>query len=214
MKHMLTILRLFNNPRFSDVTIRFETAGIEFPAHQNILAHCSPPMNNVLLQNPETEVLYFNSLNGGESTYSYWRVFQYMYEGSYSLHSTETLDGIGRFRELQKCAEYWINLSEDEPELLKHSTVAFLARLLKIKSLEALALSMIRSQLQSSRPPGQLIRFIRNMYANGLPEARQLVITEAAELYLQSPTFAETVHQAGREVGDLAVDLMKVFTKK
>lgn len=50
-------------------------------------------MNNVLLQNPETEVLHFNSLNGGEGTYSYWKVFQYMYEGSYSLRSTETLDG-------------------------------------------------------------------------------------------------------------------------
>ena len=53
-----------------------------------------------------------------------------------------------------------------------------------------------------------------NMYANGHHEARQLVIIEAAEFYSQSPTFAETLHQAAREVGDVAVNLMKVFTKR
>ncbi len=154
MRYILIIIRLFNNPRFSDITIRFEKAGIEIPAYQNILARSSPPINNVLLQNPETEVLYFYLLNGGKSIYSYWRVFQYIYKGTYCLRSTDTLDGIGSFRELQKFAEYWINLSEDKPELLKYSTVVYLVRLLKIKGLEVLALNIVRSQLQFSRPPG------------------------------------------------------------
>lgn len=41
-----------------------------------------------------------------------------------------------------------------------------------------------------------------------------MVVTEVAELYAQLPAFAETLHKAAREVGDFAVDLMKIFTKR
>ena len=52
------------------------------------------------------------------------------------------------------------------------------------------------------------------MYATRDPEARHLVVTETAKLYIQLPAFAETLHEAARQVGDFAVDLMKVFTKR
>lgn len=82
-----------------------------------------------------------------------------------------------------------------------------------MKGLEALALELLRSQLQSDRPPGELVRYIRDMYATRDHEARQLVIKEAAELYSQFPAFAGTLHEAAREVGDFAIDIIKVFTK-
>lgn len=90
--------------------------------------------------------------------------------------------------------------------------MAFIARVLKIKGLETLALGLLRSQLQSERPPGELVQYIREMYATRDHEARQLVVTEAAELYVQLPAFAETLHEAAREVGDFAVDFMTVIT--
>ena len=52
------------------------------------------------------------------------------------------------------------------------------------------------------------------MYATRDHEARQIVVTEAAELYVKLPAFAGTLHEAAREVGDFAVDLMKVLQKE
>ncbi len=83
-----------------------------------------------------------------------------------------------------------------------------------MKGLETLALGLLRSQLQSEKPPGELVHCVREMYATRDHEARQRVITKAAELYAQFPNFAETLHKAAREVRDFAVDLMKIFTKR
>lgn len=94
-------LRLFNNANYSDIRVRFLPAGIEFPAHRIILARSSPPIYNILMLCPETKILFIQSTSCEESAYSYWRVFQYMYEESYSISPTETLDGIGRFREFR-----------------------------------------------------------------------------------------------------------------
>ena len=118
-----------------------------------------------------------------------------MYEESYSICATETLDGIGRFREFRR-----------------HSTVAFLARRFKMKGLEILALGLLRSQLQSERPPGE--DCIREMYSTRDHEARRIVVTEAAELYLKLPALAEILHEAAHEVGDFEVDLIKVSIRR
>ena len=70
--------------------------------------------------------------------------------------------------------------------------------------LEALALERFRSQLR--RPISELIGCIQNMYKSR--NARRLVITEAAESYVQTPDLPEALQKAARQVGEFAVDLM------
>jgi hypothetical protein len=84
----------------------------------------------------------------------------------------------------------------------------------RMKGLKILALELLRPQLQSERSSDELVHCIREMYATRDHKARQMVVTEAAELYAQLPTFAETLHEAACEVEDFAVDLMKILTKR
>ena len=107
-----------------------------------------------------------------------------------------------------------MHFSDDEPELLLHSTVAFLGHRFKMRDLETLALGLLRSQPQAQRPPGELVHCMQEFYATRDHEARQIDVTEVAKLYEQLPAFAGILHEAGREVGDFAVDLMKAFTKR
>jgi len=85
-------LSFFNSSNYSNVAILLGTTGVEFPAHRIILAHQSPFLHDVLTENPGTDL---QLLSSGCSAHSYWRVFQYMYEGRYSASPTEVLKNIG-----------------------------------------------------------------------------------------------------------------------
>lgn len=89
-----------------------------------------------------------------------------------------------------------MSLLADEPKLNKHTTVASVPRLVRIKDLYARALSMLRSLTSFESPSDKLIRCIHAiMYATRNYEARGPM---AAESYLQFPVFVETLHETAR----------------
>ncbi len=90
----LIIFSFFNNSDYSDIKVLFGTTGIEIPAHRIILAHQSPYIHNELLENLESRLLQVSQ--PAWSAHSFWRVFQHMYEKTYSLWPAESLRGIGR----------------------------------------------------------------------------------------------------------------------
>ena len=79
-----TLPSLFNNASYSDVTIRLGTNGEEIPAHRIILAIYSPLLNDTLTRNPKRDLEF---LSDDCSSYSYWRIFHYIYRRWYPVEA-------------------------------------------------------------------------------------------------------------------------------
>ncbi len=92
--------RLFNNVKYSDITIRLNETGVDLPAHRMVIGLQSPPLDEFIAEHPAgtSGVLRWD----GASAHSIWRVFHYLYEGDYSEDAATALEAFGKLSNLQQ----------------------------------------------------------------------------------------------------------------
>lgn len=92
--HETDLNSLFNNEKYSDVTLLIGESKTTFPAHRIVLGIRSPYFDDALQSK-------FKEANTGEfifdkdSPHALWRAFQYMYTGDYADDSSPSLSSEG-----------------------------------------------------------------------------------------------------------------------
>lgn len=85
---------LFNNKKYSDVTIYLGESKTQFPAHQLVLGIRSPYFDDAL-QSKFREGITHEFQFEKDSPHALWRVLRYIYTGDYTEESSESLDSEG-----------------------------------------------------------------------------------------------------------------------
>ena len=92
--------RLFNNVKYSDITICLDETGVDLPAHCLVIGLQSPPLDKFIAKHPAGTLPVLVWRNA--SAHSVWRKFQYLYEGNYSEDTATALEGFGKLCNLQQ----------------------------------------------------------------------------------------------------------------
>ncbi|KFY28058.1 hypothetical protein V491_00664 [Pseudogymnoascus sp. VKM F-3775] len=182
--------RLFNNEKYSDVTLLIGESKTSFPAHRLVLGTRSPYFD-VALQSKFKEASTGEFVFDKESPHALWRALQYMYTGDYTDDSSPSLSSEG-----------------DDLELLKHLRVYALADMFQIENLKTIACKKFQQQLQHHWISDTFVDCIREVYmtsrdSDATRKAVVNVVSSHQELVKKQP-FQDLI----REVGDFAVDLI------
>ncbi|KAI1005184.1 hypothetical protein K3495_g3029 [Podosphaera aphanis] len=137
--------RYFNNPKYSDVTIKILDEVLY--AHQLVICDQSEYFEKALqkgsqqFSEADTNIIEFKEGSGP----AYWRVFEYLYTGDYSdfLSSSK-----------------WT----DDPHLLKDVRVYALADMFLIESLKTLAQTRLAKKLECCHLDTPFIDCVREVY--------------------------------------------------
>ncbi|KAI1839752.1 hypothetical protein JX266_014034 [Neoarthrinium moseri] len=201
--------RLFNTDTFADLKVFIGNK--EVPAHSSVLA-CQSEYFATALRVPllESRTKEFRFVEG--SPYAYWRVFQYIYRGSYADETLQEFDtqGIVPF-----CYRITLTCTDDE-ELVRHVRVYALADYFGIKGLKNHALSRLQTLLSDLWMSDRFSDCIREVYESTRdePESLRALVTRVAHAHLgqlwERSEFKVLVHEGG----DFAVDLIAQSAKK
>ncbi|KAI0997377.1 hypothetical protein K3495_g10809 [Podosphaera aphanis] len=136
---------LFNNPKYSDVTIKI--FDVVFHAHQNVICTQSQYFEKAFqsgsqsFSEADTKKIEFKEGSGA----AYWRVLEYLYTGDYSDHlSTKEL--------------------AEDPELLKDVHVYGLADMFLIDDLKAIAEAKLKKRIQNCQLDDTFSTCVREIY--------------------------------------------------
>ena len=86
--------RLFNNAKYSDITIRLGETEVDLPAHRMVIGLQSHWLDEFIANYPSgtPAILCWQ----GASAHSNWRIFSYLYQGDYSEDTAMALEGFGK----------------------------------------------------------------------------------------------------------------------
>ncbi|KAI0173168.1 BTB/POZ domain-containing protein [Hypoxylon sp. FL1284] len=189
------IAKLFNNPEHADTKIYI--GAFELPAHRLILAVQSPFFEKALNGNfQESKTNSFRFVEG--SAHAHWRVFEYMYTGSYSEEPRNAL-GV-----------------DDDGELAKDVRVYTTADFFLMDELKAYALERFKSKLQRLWVSELFVDCIREVYSSTSESDKGLrdAVAQAAKEHSSDLWLKKAFQTLVREVGDFAVDLLAKFHTK
>ncbi|KAI0996112.1 hypothetical protein K3495_g12069 [Podosphaera aphanis] len=146
-KLLSRISGLFNNQKYSDVTIKIYE--VVFYAHQVVICtqseYFEKAFRNGWQESIEvgTKTIEFKEGSGA----AYWRVLEYLYTGAYSDHlSTDEFT--------------------DDPELLKDVRVYALADMFLIEDLKAISEAKFEKRIQNCQLDTPFIACVREVYIN------------------------------------------------
>ncbi|KAI9725707.1 MAG: hypothetical protein M1834_009753 [Cirrosporium novae-zelandiae] len=184
------LLKGISNTEYSDVTIYI--GKIELPAHASVLAVQSRYFEKALksrFQEGETKVFRFESGSG----HAYWRVFDYLYTGTYSDEAYQNLE------------------IDDDIELLKHIRVYALADFFFIDELKEIACKMFKSKLQNLWVSETLVDCISEVYTTTHEEdkAMRRVVLDVVSNHLKDLWNGKVFQNLVRDNGNFAVDLVE-----
>ncbi|KAI0998393.1 hypothetical protein K3495_g9800 [Podosphaera aphanis] len=139
--------RLFNNPKFSDVTIKI--FDVVLHAHQTVICSQSEYFEKALQEGSQqfleagTKTIEFKEGSGA----AYWRVFEYLYTGNYSdkLTTTELTDDLNVLKDVRVCV---------------------LADMFLIKELKALSETKFTKKIQGCQVDDVFSACVREVYTN------------------------------------------------
>ncbi|KAI1005187.1 hypothetical protein K3495_g3030 [Podosphaera aphanis] len=153
---------LFNNPEYSDVTIRIFDVALH--AHQLVICNQSEFLKKALQQGQTLEFTHGSGM-------AYWRVFEYLYTGDYS----------DQFSSLT-----WI----EDPDLLKDVRVYLLADVFMIAGLKTLAVAKLQKKLDACQLDSSFTTCVREVYGQTHPRVdckiRTAVVNRAVSLAAES----------------------------
>ncbi|KAI3339743.1 BTB/POZ domain-containing protein [Ustulina deusta] len=186
------IAKLFNNPDHADVKIC--VGHYELPAHSVVLATQSPFFEKALSRNfreGKAKQFFFKE----ESAHAHWRVFQYMYTGTYAEEPAEVLD------------------AQDDDELTKDVRVYVTAEFFMLDDLKQHALQRFTSKLESLWVSELFVDCIREIYASTTTTEHGLrgAVVEAARSHRTQLWEKRAFRDLLSEGGDFVVDLMGKF---
>ncbi|KAI1120483.1 BTB/POZ domain-containing protein [Nemania abortiva] len=187
------IAKLFNNPTHSDVKIYIGEH--ELPAHAIVLTSQSLFFEKALSEKfREGQTKEFVFKEEGRM-HAHWRVFEYMYTGSYSEEPAQALG------------------TQDDHELVKDVRVYVTADFFLLADLKQYALARFKSKLERFWKSELLVDCIREIYTSTTESERRLrtavvetVIAHRAELWKK-----KSFQDLARGGGDFVVELMGVF---
>ncbi|KAN0106671.1 hypothetical protein V8E51_009547 [Hyaloscypha variabilis] len=128
---------LFNNEKYSDVTIYLGKSKTLFPAYRLVLGLRSPYFDDALgskFKEGITHEFRFEK----DSPHALWRVLQYIYTGDYADALSESLDSEGLLSPSYR----------DDLELLKHPRVYALAHMFRMEDLKSHTCRKFELELQ------------------------------------------------------------------
>ena len=137
---------MFNNTKYSDVSIYLGSVELLLLAHYAILGVRSPYFDDALesgfKEGKEREFRFHDY-----SVYALWRVFHFMYKGCYYDEPAESLSKEGKASVFRMLESTLMTLLGNDLELLKHPRVFALADMFRIDDLKALAVRNLKAQL-------------------------------------------------------------------
>ncbi|KAJ8128087.1 hypothetical protein O1611_g5548 [Lasiodiplodia mahajangana] len=179
----------FNNPTHSDVKIYI--GEYELSAHAIVLANRSLFFEKALSGRfREGQTKEFRFTEG--SMHAHWRVFEYMYTGSYS---EEPADGLGTI--------------QDDDELAKDVRVYVTADFFLLEDLKQIALTKLKSKLYDLQISEPLVGCIREIYTSTTESGHDLrnAVMETAVDHgpglWKINAFRDLVHEGGDFVVEL-----------
>ncbi|KAK8900789.1 hypothetical protein QC760_010553 [Botrytis cinerea] len=190
---------LFNNSKYSDMTIYLGESKIPFASHRAILGMRCPYFDDVLQSGFKESITNEISFEK-DSPHALWRVLHYIYTGDYSDEPSEILDSEG-----------------DDLELLKHPRVFALADMFRIEQLKILACEKFKKQLQQHWISDTFPDCIREVYTTSndidIKTIRNAVVSVVA-LHKKELVEKRSFQELIREIGDFAVDLVLRVTQE
>ncbi|KFY03940.1 hypothetical protein V490_00042 [Pseudogymnoascus sp. VKM F-3557] len=184
---------LFNNEKYSDVTLLIGESKTTFPAHRLVLGIRSPYFDDAL-QSKFKEAVTNEFIFDKDSPHALWRVLQYIYTGDYADDSSQSLSSEG-----------------DDVELLRHPRVYALADMFRMEDLKTLACKKFELQLQQHWISDTFVDCIREVYMTSrVSDATRKAVVRTVFLHkelVNKQPFQDLI----REVGDFAADLVSVL---
>ncbi|KAI0994485.1 hypothetical protein K3495_g13697 [Podosphaera aphanis] len=176
---------LFNNPKFSDVTIKI--FDVVLHAHKTVICSQSKYFEKALQEGSQqfleagTKTIEFKEGSGA----AYWRVFEYLYTGHYSdeLSTTELTD---------------------DPKLLKDVRVYGLADMFLIEKLKTLSEAKFEEKIQSCKLDDSYFACVREVYEKTHEQNSRMrgMVVHAAlcriESYKTMPEYKQDLDKFGR----------------
>ncbi len=205
---------MFNNTKYSDVSIYLGSAELLLPAHHAILGVRSPYFDDALesgfKEGKEREFRFHDY-----SVHALWRVFHFMYEGCYYDEPAESLSKEGKASVFGMLESTLMTLSGDDLELLKHPRVFALADMFRMDDLKALAVRNLEAQLQKHWISDTFPDCVREVYGNTAQDdaALRKIVVEVVKDHSGELCSRKVFLDVIRESGDFAVDVVKKLAR-
>ncbi|KAI1366422.1 BTB/POZ domain-containing protein [Xylaria arbuscula] len=188
------IAKLFNDSQYAD--LKLYIGEHELPAHSVVLATQSPFFQKALSEKFREGKLKEFSFKEG-SAHAHWRVFEYMYTGTYAEEPAEALN------------------DQDDDELVKDVRVYVTAEFFMLDNLKQFALRRFESKLEVLWVSELFVDCIRELYTSTTESDQGLrgtvvdiAYAHGAELW-DKKAFRDLKYDGGA----FAVDLMANYTR-